>query len=315
MSALVLLLVVPAGIALETCLACFQGLGAFGWMNLVRVAPNALFAVVAAGLWLADASGLLIYACAWAISRVALTPLAGVVARDLVRQLNRASPSAIAEDEGHELDDRFWPEVNLGAASPVEAFRIDQALVAIILPPVALGYYIAAVSFTNLPRFVAQTIGLTAVPFVTQRPTPQAAVETMWKATIGTTVILLSVSGVIFATAGFLVPAFFGEPFRDSVPLVRLLLVSTTFYGVRRVLADTSRAAGNPVPGSVAEVVSVIVTVIAGIALATLWGVTGAAVALNCRIGSVSCRVDRFGGAVGSRPSMTTSSWHRARAD
>ena len=61
----------------------------------------------------------------------------------------------------------------LGTAPPMEAFRLDQIIVGFALSPVALGYYVAALAFTSLTRFLGDSIGYVAFPTVAGAPPGQ----------------------------------------------------------------------------------------------------------------------------------------------
>ena len=56
----------------------------------------------------------------------------------------------------------------LGGVSPIETFRLDQSVIGIFLSPKALGLYVVALSFTNLPRFIALSVGAIAFPRAAQ---------------------------------------------------------------------------------------------------------------------------------------------------
>ncbi len=60
----------------------------------------------------------------------------------------------------------------LGANSPIEYYRVDQAVVGLFLTPVALGLYSVALAFTNLPRSIANSLGVVAYPHVAVQRTP-----------------------------------------------------------------------------------------------------------------------------------------------
>ena len=68
-----------------------------------------------------------------------------------------------------------------GGSPPVETYRVDQSVVALFLAPTALGYYVAALAFTNLPRFVAQSFAIVANPAIARQPTHEAATRSMWR--------------------------------------------------------------------------------------------------------------------------------------
>jgi O-antigen/teichoic acid export membrane protein len=95
-----------------------------------------------------------------------------------------------------------------------------------------------------------------------------------------TTVLTGAVVIVLELTAGWLVPLFFGSAFEAAVPITRILLISSFFYGARRVLADAMSGAGRPGLGSVAELSSWIALLPLMAVLTPLWGVEGVAAAL-----------------------------------
>ncbi len=65
----------------------------------------------------------------------------------------------------------------LGASSPIEYYRLDQAVVGLFLAPVALGIYTVALAFTNLPRFVSTSVGMVAYPHVAAEQDRMAGVR------------------------------------------------------------------------------------------------------------------------------------------
>ena len=76
---------------------------------------------------------------------------------------------------------RFGRRSLFGGAPAVEAYRADQAVVALFLPPVALGIYVVALALTNLPRFIARSVGMVATPTVAAGATQEHARRTMWR--------------------------------------------------------------------------------------------------------------------------------------
>jgi O-antigen/teichoic acid export membrane protein len=109
-------------------------------------------------------------------------------------------------------------------------------------------------AFTNLPRFVAQSIGMVAYPKVAS-DSGSAGATTLSYALAG-----VAASGAIVvcleAAAGRMVPFFFGAEFAGAVPITRVLLLAAAFSSLRRVLNDCARGLGRPDLGARAEVVS-----------------------------------------------------------
>jgi hypothetical protein len=168
----------------------------------------------------------------------------------------------------------------IGTVSPVEDVRIDQLFVGFLLDARALGLYVSAIAFCNLPRFVAQSIGSVNYPRVAGAPDSEAAWATTIRAMkIGVIVIALTVAGLIL-TVPFLLPFLFGDEFRDAVGLAYILLPAAYFLSVHRLLSELARGLGHPGYGSITELVNLGVFIAALLAFATPASATGVATAV-----------------------------------
>ena len=275
LAALVSLPVGPA-LALEGyALAVLQAQGDFSAFNRLRLLPPALYSVFVVIAFVLGVDALVIIVLSWV-----LTYLFGT-AFMLRRAKRRLPPARVDADVPSPRDMlRFGGKSLLGAASPVEQFRLDQSTIGIFLSPVALGIYVTALAFTNLPRFVGIAIGVVAYPDVAAQTDEATARRRMWRYfALGLIPCgLVAVGLEVFAER--LVLFFFGAEFAEAVPIMQVLLVSAFFLAGRRVLTEASRGAGSPGVGSLSEVIS-LVSLVPAVALgASLAGVTGVAVAL-----------------------------------
>jgi O-antigen/teichoic acid export membrane protein len=261
----------------ERCgLGVLQGLRRFLSFNLLRNGSNTLFSCAAAILWISGNHDFLPYALAWCASQVVVIP-------PILWSANRAA-EAVETDEPPPLSRsallRFGRRSLFGGDPPVETYRIDQGAVAVFLAPAALGYYVAALAFTNLPRFIAQSFSLVATPMVAGRASHRDAVRTMWRFFWLPMPFYVSLAAILWIAAPFLTELFFGATFARSAGISRILLVATVLYCARRVLSDSARGAGYPGIGSIAEVVS-FATVVPAFAIAIpIWGLDGVAYSL-----------------------------------
>jgi O-antigen/teichoic acid export membrane protein len=274
--ALVVLVVVPSVIVQQYGLSVLQGLRCFTAFNVLRVVPNAAFAVSATALVLANRGGFIEIALAWGISRSVFAPVTLVTAR------RRADAAQTGDGEIPSTSWmlRFGRRAFFGSSPPVETYRLDQSVVALFLPPVALGIYVVALAFTNLPRFIARSVGAVASPTAASRSSRDHARRTMWRFFwIGIPLYLPVIAG-LWLLAPELVRFFFGEEFADAAPITRLLLVAVALYCGRRVLTDAARGAGYPGVGSVAEIVALVSVIPLFGAFVPLWGTRGVAYAL-----------------------------------
>ena len=168
----------------------------------------------------------------------------------------------------------------LGSVSPIETFRADQAIVGLSLNPVALGLYVVAQAFTNLPRAAASSIGYVAYPRVASSAVRHEAQREMWKYFFVGVAVSGALVGVLVLMSDALIRLFFGSEFTSAVPVAQILLLGTFFSSVRRVLTDGLRGLGHPGLGTVAEVSCWIVLVPAVVVLLPR-GATGVALALT----------------------------------
>jgi O-antigen/teichoic acid export membrane protein len=267
--------VVPS--ILEQCgLGVLQGLRRFTSFNVLRVAPNAAFAAAAGGLLLVGQAQFIALTVAWGASRALFVPVTLQIARsqaERLHELNAPAPPTASWML------RFGRRSMFGA-TPLEAYRVDQAVVALFLPAVSLGLYVVALAFTNLPRFIAYAVGMVANPLVAASETQPQARRRMWQFAWAGIPLYLPVIAALWLAAPQLTDFFFGPRFADSVPLTRLLLVATALYCARTVLNDAARGAGYPLAGTVAELVSLCAAVPLFAVFVPAWGLRGVAYVL-----------------------------------
>lgn len=143
----------------------------------------------------------------------------------------------------------FW-----GSISPAETFRLDQLIVGMMLTPTALGLYTAGLAVSNLPRFVAHSIGTVAYPAVA-RETGITASGQVWYWLRVAVILCGGATALLLICAGFLIPLAFGPAFLPAVESARWLLASSFALSTRRVITDAMRGAGRPEAATYAELV------------------------------------------------------------
>jgi O-antigen/teichoic acid export membrane protein len=251
---LMTLVLVPTGFTLEYCLAILQGSRAFTPFNVIRSSWAALYAFFLVILYIFGSVSLVgVVASLVAISFSTAVAAAVLAYRQSRVSEERGRPSPVpsrSEIAG------FGVKGYLGAQSPIEALRLDQAIVALFLSPTALGLYVAALAFTNLPRFIGQSIGLVAYPHVAHQPDEVAARRSVWRFGVLAAAICVPISLAVILTVNSLLPFFFGRTFSDAAEPAKLLMIAALFAALRRVLADGARGLGRPLVGTVAEVLT-----------------------------------------------------------
>jgi O-antigen/teichoic acid export membrane protein len=241
----------PGILAQQYGLAVLQGLQRFAAFNVLRLMPAAMYAVGVLMVFVLGIDHLVEIAAAWVIVQAGVGLFTLVVA---LRRLPAETPKGSVPSRAQLT--RFGLKSFIGYVSPVETFRLDQAIIALFLPPTALGLYVVSLAFTNLPRFVGQSIGMVAYPKVASTSDPQIALRRVWRYFFLGALITALVIATLEAMSGVLVRFFFGNEFAGAESITRILLLGTLFVALRRVLADGARGAGYPGLGTVAEVAS-----------------------------------------------------------
>ena len=168
----------------------------------------------------------------------------------------------------------------IGSTSTITDVRADQLLVGALMDTRALGIYVTAIAFSNLPRFVAQSIGSVAFPRIASAESEAdrwaAAIRS---ARIGILAIAVFTAALLLALP-VLVPLLFGDDFSAAIGVGRILLVGAFFLSTHRLLTELARGLGHPGYGSITEVVNGLVFLVGVLVFATPASEDGIALAV-----------------------------------
>jgi O-antigen/teichoic acid export membrane protein len=267
------LALVPAMLAQQYGLGLLQGHLRLRLFNALRLLPWLLYAIGVAALFVAGERAIV------PIVAVLLTAFAISGSSCLVSGL-RLSRGRSRPSVGRRFLVSFGLRGLLSSFSAVDVLRPDQVVLALFLSPSALGLYVVGLAFTNLPYFIAKSIGLIAFPWVASQREQADARRTMWSLLWLTTGIAVLIVAVLCATAHWLVPIFFGSRFSAAVTVTYIVLPGTIFLSARRVLSEGLKGRGYPLAGTLGELLSLAWVAIALAVSVPLWGIYGAAVSL-----------------------------------
>ncbi len=243
----------PFLLAQNLAIATLLGLKRYTAFNLGRLAPTLAYALSTLLLFIFGLAtlGTILAACvgSWA--------LGSMVTWILVRRGVKGADGAPGVDRSELVG--FGLRGVIGTVSPVDDVRIDQLFVGFLLDPRALGLYVSAVAFTNLPRFVAQSIGSVNYPRIASAGDAVASwVVARRAAGIGVAAIAITVAGLI-AAIPFLLPLLFGEEFQDAVDIAYVLLLRRLLPIHSAPAVELARGLGHPGYGSITELVNLAV--------------------------------------------------------
>jgi antigen flippase len=268
------LALVPALLAQQYGLGLLQGHMRLRLFNGLRLLPWALYALGVAVLF--------------AVGEDAIRPILAVLLTGFLISGTACLVNGLRVSRGDgtpAVDRRFLVSFGLrglfSSFAAVNVFRPDQAVLALFLSPAALGLYVVGLSFTNLPYFVAKSVGLITFPWVASRSVKADARRTMWSLLWVTTGIAVVIVACLCATAHWLVPFFFGGEFTDAVGVTYIVLPGMIFLSARRVLSEGLKGRGYPLVGTIGELLSLAWAAVALAVFVPLWGIYGAAIALS----------------------------------
>ena len=297
-AAVISLGIIPGLQALQYGLAVLQGQHRFRPFNVLRVLPSAAYSAGVLAVFVLGYDSLI---------EITVVQVTAVVLAGALTLLIAARGSAVAAPSeeipwaavGPEADAlvgataatadacpsrkqmmRFGAKGLLGSMSAVETFRVDQSVIGLFLTPAALGLYVVGVSITNLPRFLAQSIGMIAYPVVATTRDLRASYRAVWRYVWISIAVSIAVVAPLELLAGTLIPFFFGRDFAHSATIARILLAGTVAVAARRVLTDGARGAGYPGAGTIAEIASWVALAPMLVLLVPRFGVNGVAGAL-----------------------------------
>lgn len=278
---LISLLLVPGILAYGYGEGILLGQQRFVAFNVLRVVPTGAYVILVLAVFVLGAADLVLVMAIWAGANLVGGLLAlGAAIRGLPEPLaERALPSR------REMT-AFGLKSVLGSLSPIEVFRLDQAVVGLLLNPVALGLYVVAQAFTNLPRVIASSIGYIAYPRVAAQSDRGEARRLVLRYVLFAVGVCAAVVGSTELVLGPIVRTLFGEQFAGATPIARILLIGTFFSAVRRILTDGMKGLGHPGQGAVAELTSWAIIAPATAILLPLYGASGVALALTIAWGA-----------------------------
>lgn len=268
-------LVGPALLLQQYGQATLLGLREYTRFNIVRLLPSVGLALAIVTITLIGQATLLHVVVAW----LAVSWLSMMVTMVVCASRVKADGDPVSATGVRELV-RFGVRGLLGSASPAETFQFDQAVVGLALTPLSLGLYAAAVAFTNLPRFIGQSLGQFIYAETAGSPDPTSAKRIVWRYAAWGGALCALVVLPVEVFAGPLVRLLFGPAFGDAAALARILLVGSLFLALRRLLAEGARGMGWPEISSHAESVSWAALCPAILLLLPGLGVTGVAIAM-----------------------------------
>ncbi len=168
----------------------------------------------------------------------------------------------------------------VGSALPKQLnLRLDQMVMAALLPPRLLGLYAVAAAWSSLPAPILEGVGAFLFPHVAAHDSAEVQARALLQVTrLATPLALIEVFVCCLLTPWGLTKVF-GEPYRESIPSALILMVAGTTLYLGELLEQGLRGLGKPMPILWAELGGLLITGLALAALLRPLSIVGAAIA------------------------------------
>jgi antigen flippase len=267
------LLLVPIYALVGMLLHPLRGRSDFAPWNLMRLLPNTL--------WI----GVLVLA--WALSRATPTfvAIANLAALTLLMfpfaaLVTRRVPGPFTPNP-HSLPSmlRYGLPCMMTSVPQLLNLRMDQMLMAALLPPRDLGLYVVAVAWSGAAAPLLNAIGAVTTPGVASAVDEAQAARRLATAARGSAALALMLCLALAILTPFAIVILFGEGFRESIPVALVLVPAAGVVGLNFVLQEGLRGMGRPYAALQAELAGLAVTAVALAVMLRPMGTMGAAVA------------------------------------
>src|SRR5271166_296540 len=174
---------------------------------------------------------------------------------------------------------RYGLRVYTGDLSGLMNLRLDQVLMSAFMGPAMLGLYAVAVSASGLGEVVSVAWRMVATPSIAGKNSVderRALLKSTFRRYFLVSIPFTALLALLFP---ILIPLFFGRAFTAAIWPAEVLLAGAVCLSAKNVLGGGLQALGSPWLSSRADLVALVVTLLALPPLLWRFGILGAAVA------------------------------------
>lgn len=125
-------------------------------------------------------------------------------------------------------------------------YRLDQMAIAAFLPSSALGLYVVAVAWGNIPVPLLSAIGSVTFPRVAGTPEMREQVQMLSRTVRVTVLVSLAAGALLLAATPWVFPWILGKKFEEAVGAALVLVIAGSVLSLNRVLEEGLRGLGRP---------------------------------------------------------------------
>jgi O-antigen/teichoic acid export membrane protein len=251
----------------------FQGREDFIPWNAMRIAPNVLWIAVLLVAWTSGLATPIFLAGANLVALILLVFPFGVLT---VRRI----PGPFRPDlEKLPSLLRYGLPCMATMVPQTLNVRLDQMLMAALLPPRDLGLYVVAVAWSGAVAPLLGALSAVTMPAVASAGDHRQSVHRFVTGVQTATALALMLAVALAAITPPAVVILFGAAFRAAIPVALVLVPAAAVLGLNGVLQEGLRGLGRPYAVLQAELAGLLVTAAALAAMLRPMGIMGAALA------------------------------------
>lgn len=294
------LLVAPIWAVASMPMPVLRGIGAFAQWNAIRVIVLLSIIAVLAVAWATGHVTPAFIAYGWLVySALLFLPTFWFVFRRGVR-------GPFVPDQataGTML--RYGAPCMMTGMPQMLNLRLDQMLMAALLPARDLGLYVAAVAWSGAAAPILNAVGAVMTPAVASAMDVAHGARRLAAGTRVTSALAIVICITLAVVTPIAIPILFGERFRASIPAALVLIPAAGVLGLNQVLQEGLRGLGRPYAVLRAELVGLAVTAVALIVMLWPLGIMGAALAsLGGYAAVMAALLAEARSAIGASPAM-----------
>jgi O-antigen/teichoic acid export membrane protein len=157
--------------------------------------------------------------------------------------------------------------------------RLDQMLMAAVLPPRDLGLYVVAVAWSGAVAPLLTAVGAVTLPAVASAGRREQAVYRLAAAARGTSGLAVLCCAGLAALTPFAIVTLFTESFAGAIPAAMVLVPAAGVLGITLVLQEGLRGLGQPYAVLKTELAGLAATALGLATMLRPMGIVGAALA------------------------------------
>jgi O-antigen/teichoic acid export membrane protein len=267
------LLSVPIFVLQSLWLIALRGRSAFAPWNALRTTPALAWLLTLAFAWLEGFKDPRWVAATYLVSLATL-----LIPIELV--VKRYIPVRFAPDTR-----QFRPMLSYGLPCFASGLpltfnlRLAQTLIAGLLPPSALGLYVAACAWSSAINFLINGVGAVLFPTLAAHEFEQDRFRIFSRGSRLAAMLVLITTPLLAAATPWGLVWFFGEAFRPAIVPALILVPAGAVLALNGVLEEGFRGLGMPATVLYAELVGSVTTATSLYLLLSPMGIVGAAIA------------------------------------